>query len=49
MFPTTQPLATRRSRLPYRNSMLAFSTMLGLLAFSACTSSEADALDEPAP
>ncbi|WP_216679772.1 efflux RND transporter periplasmic adaptor subunit [Hymenobacter siberiensis] len=44
-----QPLATLRSRLPYRKSILAFSTMLGLLAFTARTSSEADALDEPAP
>ncbi|MET4075163.1 efflux RND transporter periplasmic adaptor subunit [Hymenobacter sp. UYCo722] len=43
------PLATLRRRLPCRTSILAVGTMLGLLAFPACTASEADALDEPAP
>ncbi|GAB2852366.1 efflux RND transporter periplasmic adaptor subunit [Hymenobacter ruber] len=33
----------------YRTSALAFTAVLGLLFFTACTPSDADALDEPAP
>ncbi|GAB3875057.1 hypothetical protein GCM10028824_29450 [Hymenobacter segetis] len=44
-----QSLANRHSHAHYRKSTLAFTAVLGLLFFTACTPSDADALDEPAP
>jgi cobalt-zinc-cadmium efflux system membrane fusion protein len=43
-----QSPATRR-RAHYRKNALALPAIFGLLAFTACTPSDADALDEPAP